>query len=134
MWGERDSNPQSSKGADLQSARLPITGYLPMLNNLTTSSDSNRHTIIHASYGYGRHPRILTRVSYYTCVYQFHQTPKDCYLLKRCAITPNALPGLLCVYRRYDLISFVFIYNSSLICSTASDTLRVTVILSLIYP
>ena len=106
LWGERDSNPQSSKGADLQSARLPVTGYLPMLNNPTTSSDSNRHTIIHASYGYGRHPRILTRVSYYTCVYQFRQTPKDCYLLKRCAITPNA---------RTEFLSYLAYPNSCFI-------------------
>ena len=41
LWGERDSNPQSSKGADLQSARLPVTGYLPVLNNLTTLWDLN---------------------------------------------------------------------------------------------
>ena len=29
LWERRDSNPQSQKRADLQSARLPITGYSP---------------------------------------------------------------------------------------------------------
>lgn len=99
LWGERDSNPQSRKTPHLQCGPLPITVYLPVLNNLTTQWDLNPQAIIHASYGYGRHPRILTRVSLYTCVYQFRHTPKDCYLLKRCAVTPNTHPGLLCVYR-----------------------------------
>ena len=30
LWEERESNPQSQKRVDLQSTRLPITGYLPI--------------------------------------------------------------------------------------------------------
>ena len=34
LWERRDSNPQSQKRADLQSARLSITGYSPILKKL----------------------------------------------------------------------------------------------------
>ena len=34
LWERRDSNPQSRKRADLQSARLSITGYSPILKKL----------------------------------------------------------------------------------------------------
>ena len=31
LWGERDLDPQSQTRKDLQSLRLPITGYLPII-------------------------------------------------------------------------------------------------------
>ena len=35
LWEERDLNPQSQMRSDLQSERLPITGYPPKINNCT---------------------------------------------------------------------------------------------------
>ena len=34
LWERRDSNPQSQKRAMLQTARLPVTGYSPILKKL----------------------------------------------------------------------------------------------------
>lgn len=34
LWERVDSNHQSQKGTDLQSVRLPVTGYAPIKNTL----------------------------------------------------------------------------------------------------
>ena len=43
LWGERDLDPQSQTRKDLQSLRLPITGYLPIICLDDTTRTYARH-------------------------------------------------------------------------------------------
>ena len=101
MWGERDLDPQSQTRKDLQSLRLPITGYLPII--LSGWYDSNvRSPLQHAPVPKTGEVYQLLHIQIIT-----FQLVNDLKIKKSFIITEEALYKLYCIV---TLITFLKIY------------------------
>ena len=101
LWGERDLDPQSQMRKDLQSLRLPVTGYLPSICLDDTTRTYARH------YSMLRFPKPARFTNSSTSRLYFSKLINELKNKKSFVITEEALYKL---YYIVTLITFLKIY------------------------